>query len=567
MTKNRKHLLNIQDNTNIPQLNFKELAVEVLLNNYTNSDLINIVDSNRQDQIDILLDPTIESDKKVNLIYFGYEDKLLFDQNVRKQFISKLSLENAKKIVHCIYSNQDKQVIDYESDKQYYDFLNLYINNDFNGFLKCFGLDNFQQDFQEEIKIKGIESIKPSYPLYAYQQEIASKINKLINYTDEKRCMIHLPTGAGKTRTAINVVCDFLRKNKSVVVWLTNRNELSVQAANTFKEAWQQLGNRDIKIYSFFGDSYLDSLGSISEGIVIASVTKIHNYISTKPQIFNDFAENSNLIVFDEAHQSTAPTYRETVNFLMKSVKKEKTFLIGLSATPGRKLNTNEVSEADLDLSNFFDKNKITMSTEGYASPITYLTDHQYLAKPTYNLIEYDGSKIVKLNDFFSSKKHTDEVKDALTNNKERNEQILKVIQEEVQQDSSIIVFATNLDHASELQNVLAIDGIKSYKIDSTDSIENRNFRLHQYKSGNIQVLINYDVLTAGFDAPITNVAIIARPTDSLVAYSQMAGRAMRGKRVGGNEYCKIYTVRDDIPEFTNVIKQFEHWDELWKDI
>jgi superfamily II DNA or RNA helicase len=70
--------------------------------------------------------------------------------------------------------------------------------------------------------------------------------------------------------------------------------------------------------------------------------------------------------------------------------------------------------------------------------------------------------------------------------------------------------------------------------------------------------------LTTGFDAPKTNVAIIARPTKSLVLYSQMVGRAMRGKKNGGNKECNIYTVIDNIPEFINVSHAFEYWDKSW---
>jgi hypothetical protein len=52
------------------------------------------------------------------------------------------------------------------------------------------------------------------------------------------------------------------------------------------------------------------------------------------------------------------------------------------------------------------------------------------------------------------------------------------------------------------------------------------------------QVLCNYGVLTTGFDAPRTSAAIIARPTKSLVLYSQMVGRAIHGKTsmTGGRE-------------------------------
>ena len=80
-------------------------------------------------------------------------------------------------------------------------------------------------------------------------------------------------------------------------------------------------------------------------------------------------------------------------------------------------------------------------------------------------------------------------------------------------------------------------------------------------------MLVNFNILTAGFDAPITNTVVIARPTDSLVQYSQMAGRAMRGLKSKGNENCKIYTVRDDIPAFTSVVRAFKHWDSLWAEV
>jgi DNA repair protein RadD len=118
------------------------------------------------------------------------------------------------------------------------------------------------------------------------------------------------------------------------------------------------------------------------------------------------------------------------------------------------------------------------------------------------------------------------------------------------------------------LSAMLAFEGIKAYSLDSRfDDPESRRFKISEYSEGRVKILINYSILTAGFDAPITNVAIIARPTDSLVQYSQMAGRAMRGVRSKGNTDCRIYTVQDDIPAFKSVIHAFEHWDELWSEV
>lgn len=552
-----------KNNETNQKLDFNIIAEETLSQNYTISELMDIVDKTRIDQLEILSDSSIETKDKVNLIYYTYKDELLFNKEVREKFIEKLSFENAKAIVDSITTN-GKNIID---EGKYYSFLIAFSQKRLTDFLKVFGLSNHKQAIEEETIIQGIETVTPEFPLYNYQQKIANQVNQLIETAHEKSCMIHLPTGAGKTRTAMNIVCDFLRQKKSVVIWLTNRTELSAQALNTFKEAWSKLGNRPIKTYSFFGDSYLNTLDGITEGLVVASVGKVYRQIINNERVFSGFAEKADLIVFDEAHQITAPTYKTTVEFLMNNFKKDNTFLIGLSATPGRKLKIEEISEEDIELSSFFDKNKVTMKVSGYSSPITYLTDNNYLAVPIYKLINYEGSKIIEVEGCFSSGKNTEEVKELLAKDKQRNKQILEVIKKEFELGKSIIVFATNLAHASQLQSLLAIDKIKSFKVDGGDSKENRDFRVHQFKKGNVKILINYDVLTAGFDAPITSVAIIARPTDSLVAYSQMAGRAMRGKKSGGNDTCNIYTVRDDIPAYTNVIKQFEHWDEVWTEV
>ena len=80
-------------------------------------------------------------------------------------------------------------------------------------------------------------------------------------------------------------------------------------------------------------------------------------------------------------------------------------------------------------------------------------------------------------------------------------------------------------------------------------------------------MLFNYGVLTAGFDAPRTRCVIIARPTTSLVLYSQMAGRAMRGPKAGGNLKAEIFTVADtNLPGFGSVTDAFTNWEESMVD-
>ena len=80
-----------------------------------------------------------------------------------------------------------------------------------------------------------------------------------------------------------------------------------------------------------------------------------------------------------------------------------------------------------------------------------------------------------------------------------------------------------------------------------------------------MQIIINFGVLTTGFDAPKADVAVIARPTQSLVLYSQMVGRVIRGSEAGGTESCRVVTVVDQQYGFKDLSESFDFWDDLWE--
>ncbi|MBI2567467.1 MAG: hypothetical protein HYV63_10585 [Candidatus Schekmanbacteria bacterium] len=63
---------------------------------------------------------------------------------------------------------------------------------------------------------------------------------------------------------------------------------------------------------------------------------------------------------------------------------------------------------------------------------------------------------------------------------------------------------------------------------------------MREFREGNTHVLVNYGVLTTGFDAPCTNVVVIARPTFSPGLYQQMIGRGLRGPRNGASAECPV---------------------------
>ena len=91
-----------------------------------------------------------------------------------------------------------------------------------------------------------------------------------------------------------------------------------------------------------------------------------------------------------------------------------------------------------------------------------------------------------------------------------------------------------------------------------------RKQAITDFKSGQLKVLINYGVLSTGFDAPKLNTLIVARPTKSIVLYSQIVGRALRGPANGGNKKNKLITIKDNLLGFPEPDFMFSYWEEFW---
>jgi superfamily II DNA or RNA helicase len=130
-----------------------------------------------------------------------------------------------------------------------------------------------------------------------------------------------------------------------------------------------------------------------------------------------------------------------------------------------------------------------------------------------------------------------------------------------------VLVFATTVRQAIVLSAVMRALDYNARTVTGTTPKAERESVLQQYtiNSTKPMVLFNYGVLTAGFDAPVTSAIVIARPTKSLVLFSQMVGRAMRGKRAGGNERCEIVTVIDPaLPGFGDPADAFTNWEDVW---
>ena len=406
--------------------------------------------------------------------------------------------------------------------------------------------------------------VEGGYQLFEHQRRAVTKVRQTLA-SERPRVLLHMPTGSGKTRTAMNVIGEHLRGNEpTLVIWLAFSEELCEQAVEEFQQAWEYLGNRPINVYRFWGVNDTD-LRLAHDGFLVASLGKMYNYAMSSLSLIATVADRTSLVIIDEAHQSIAPTYALVLDTLVE--KQPTTGLLGLSATPGR--TWNDVDE-DERLARFFRRQKVSLEVEGFSNPVEYLVEKEYLARPVFSPLFYDSGKDLSPRDLVDIENGMDipaRILDRLAQDDQRNLVIVHRIEQIAREHKKVILFAASVAHAKLLAAVLRARGLTADAITgSTPSGERRRI-INKYK-GSLQqpmVLCNYGVLTAGFDAPETSAAVIARPTKSLVLYSQMVGRALRGPMAGGNEEAEVITVVDtSLPGFGDLGESFYNWEDVW---
>lgn len=402
-------------------------------------------------------------------------------------------------------------------------------------------------------------TVKPRYSLYPYQRQVLSDIIQALS-SPERRAVAHLPTGAGKTRIAAHAACHMLNQtdtDNSLVIWMASTEELCEQAADQLSEAWASLGWRDVCIHRHWGNRSLD-LRKLSSGFLVTGLAKLRAVALQDYTLLPHLAHRTSGVVFDEAHQAVAETY----SFMTEQLCSARPPLLGLTATPGRTAN---LIDADYRLADMFNHTKVSIDPRGHDSPVTYLIQNRYLADPRFVPIRFDSD--ARIRDPQPGMDYSADDLDTLGRNQERTRKIVELAQNAAGRYLRTIVFCPSVESAMDCTELLMSKRVMAAAITANTPGDDRRAVIEIFKSDSKQhmVLFNYGVLTTGFDAPRTRCVIIARPTTSLVLYSQMVGRAMRGPRAGGNPKAEILTIVDsNLPGFGSVTDAFTNWEELW---
>ncbi len=505
-----------------------------------------------------MLDPLLARPTRLRelLTSFRPPEELLRDAKTRQTLLDLLPAEAARSLAVDLGLNTDKP---YDSLRR---FRPLKGSLGERRLFSALGVVPVELDEPE--LAPAISEVTSHYSLFAHQR-LASRGAQALLDSAPNRVLLHMPTGSGKTRTAMHLVARELRRHEPcLVVWLAYSEELCEQAASEFDAAWRHLGDRSLSVYRFWGSRTLD-ISQVQDGFMVAGLAKTYQRAQRDMDFLMRLSDRSALVVIDEAHQAIAESYRFVLDVLVDRVQGSR--LLGLSATPGRTWNE---PDKDRELAAYFGRRKVTLEVEGYANPVDYLIDEGYLARPTFESLPYTNTRELPAGTLASLATALDIPENVLAElavDEQRNLLILNRTENLAQQHERILLFTATVGHARLLATVLHARGIEAYSVTANTPPGERARIIARYKSlrhGPI-VLCNYGVLTTGFDAPRTSAAVIARPTTSLILYSQMVGRAMRGPKAGGHKEAQIVTVVDtSLPGFGEMSDAFRNWEDVW---
>ena len=332
--------------------------------------------------------------------------------------------------------------------------------------------------------------------LFDYQEDMKERIEKALRL--HRSVMAQMPTGTGKTYLLTAVIDSFVSNNPMEKVWIVaHRRELVSQIDETVR-----------KFHSYSASNTSSLLLSVKA----MSIQWLMRH-------YDEIEEEPGMIVIDEAHHALAKTYKE----MWERFPNAK--FLGLTATPCR-----------LNGKGFTDLFDVLVQSWGVP---------EFISKGrlvTYDFVSIKSDGVTqRLIDSLQKRgadgDYQNKEMDMLLNKKPSIERLYQSL-EEFGKDRKGIVYAINISHAQKITKLYQEHGVKAIAIDSKTPAVERQQDIEAFKKGDIQVLVNVDIFSEGFDCPDVEFVQLARPTLSLAKYLQMVGRGLRVAK--GKKNCVI---------------------------
>ncbi len=328
-----------------------------------------------------------------------------------------------------------------------------------------------------------------------YQQHNKENIYKA--WQKYNSVMLQMPTGTGKTRLFVSLAKDLHywgAENKCAVkiLFLAHRVELIEQISNTL------------------GLKY-----NLAHGIIMANNDERKDWplqvgsVPTLNRRLDRWADkNFDIIVIDEAHHTTADSYKR----ILKTYPNAK--VLGVTATPYRMSGVGFKEEYE----------HIIIS-----EPVSKYIENKWLCDYDYYSIK-PSSKVQKDIENIKLGFDGDYLESDMAATLDKDHIRAKIVDTYLTyaKGKKGIVYTINQQHNNHVCEQFNLNNIPAKAIDSKTPKEDRRQIIADFKKGLFDVLCNVNIFSEGFDCPDIEFVQLARPTKSLSMYLQQVGRGLR---------------------------------------
>ena len=393
--------------------------------------------------------------------------------------------------------------------------------------------------------------------LFPHQSEAIEALSKTFTFRDSqgKGGLLVLPTGAGKTFTAVKWLSEIAIHKGAKILWLAHSFHLLDQACEEFDKnaKWIPFPKSSLNIRVVSSNpshSRAADIQATDDVVIMTTPTAIGCLFdpsldkagrvvdSGLTKFLRGIKDQRLVLVLDEAHHAPAYGCRRLLSAIREM--HPSAYYLGLTATPGYSDETRRGW-----LNKLFDQWIIYEANKNKLQSQNILAREKLIQKKTNEVLEVDDALYNRL-----MREHRDlpeDIVEKLANNSLRNDFIIQEYLENRAEYGKTIIFADRWFQCVYLKDKLAKAGVRVdtvySRIDADPgSAEARNRRtandnqkiIKRFKDGDIDVLINVRMLTEGTDAPKTKTVFITRETTSSILLTQMIGRALRGEKAGG---------------------------------
>lgn len=353
-------------------------------------------------------------------------------------------------------------------------------------------------------------TIREDNSLRPYQKD--AKKNIYCAWSEVNDVMFQMPTGTGKTRLFTSIIRDInlesIEKKEAVkVLIIAHRSELIDQI------------DKSLDTYHVPHNVYRGpkKKRETNKPVIVSSIQTITHAanVDDAERLMNKVK----YIIIDEAHHSMADSYKKLWKMFPYSKK------LGVTATPWRMNHSGFRSIFQ----------KLVLS-----QPVKKFIEQGWLSPYSYYSLKVDSDIqrcIDSIDEFDVWGDYKESALEQTMDVGHIRAQLLDSYKR-LADGKKGIIYSINKAHSKHICAMYKEAGLRIVDIDDSTPAAERTKYVSDFKQGKIDVIVNVNIFSEGFDCPDIEFIQLARPTRSLSMYIQQVGRGLR--KVKGKSNCII---------------------------